>query len=158
MSVLSPYVTKDTKWRNYAFSFCKCHDFKDDMVSELYIKIHDILTRTPDKQLGDSYIYLMLRSIYIDSIRNNNLVLVDETILDLIEDEEPYDSLDDRKWIDEALKQMSFLDREVLLLTQEKSLRTIEKESGVNYQAINKIKLKALPKLEKILNGKKKAS
>ena len=66
MTVLEEYVVKDDKYKAYAYRICNCHDLKNDLVNEMYLKLHGILEGDPSKEITDGYIYFMIKSIFLD--------------------------------------------------------------------------------------------
>lgn len=144
--MLEKYVINDDLYRSYAYKICKCHELKNDLVNDMYIKIDATLKKYPSKELSNRFIYLTLRSIFLDGIRKNKEVLVDN----FPEIEQEKDKvLRDRITMDEVLSDMRFFDREILLKTHEKSLRKIAEEVGCSYVSIYNMKQEALIKLEK---------
>jgi len=132
-------------------------DMANDIVQEMYIKIHDRLEnkKLPKLQyLTKSYVYLVLKSIFIDIKRQNKEI---PTIDFTDEDNTDYEKLDQLNELREVLKTIPFLHREVLLQTLEKGQRNLSKETGVCRQRLRSYKNTAL---EIIYNhyGKKETS
>lgn len=150
--MLGKYVVNDELYKSYAYKICNCNDLKNDLVNDMYIKLNDILTKNPDKEISKRFIFLMIRSIFIDGIRKNKEVLVD-VMPDIEDKKDPV--LCSRITMDEVLSGMRFFDREILLKTHENSLRKVADEVGVHYVSIHNTKQKALDKLHKICQEKK---
>ena len=149
--MLERFVGKIDKYRAYAFKICQCHETKNDLVNDMFIKLHGILDDDPSKEITDGYIYFMLRSIFLNQKRKQREYVVEGQIYEQPEDDGP---LEGRMMINDELSKMSFVEREALLCTSEESLREIGKKSGVHYLTIFKLKNKYLDKLKKQINGK----
>ena len=149
--MVDSYVQDDHLYRAYALKICGCNDLKDDLVNDMYIKLHGILERDPNKQINNSFIFLMIRSIFLDGIRAQR-----EHTVDIMPEPkyEPCEALCERVQMDEALSRMKFYDRELLLKTHEKSVRQLAKEVGINYMKIHREKVKSIEKLKDIWQEK----
>jgi DNA-directed RNA polymerase specialized sigma24 family protein len=116
----------------------------------MYIRLHDILTKTPDKEIQDIYIFMLMRSIYLTQQKRNTKFLYVEDYHDYqLSNEEP-ETLEERRTLDNCLSKLGFYDREVLLKTNEISLRKLSKQIGCNHQTVANYKNKAFQKLKKI--------
>lgn len=177
--MLEKFVVNDDLYRSYALKICGCNDLKNDLVNDMYIKLDGILTKDPKKKIDNGYIFLMIRSIFIDGIRKNREIYVsfDEERIEqksqnydcyinsarkiyvenkLIENQDnDYQKLCQRMAMDETLNTMSFYDREILLKLQETSLRKLSKKVGIHYQTLHKEKNIALKKLKLLCQEKK---
>jgi len=145
--MLEAFVENDEMYRAYAFKLCKCHDLKNDLVNDMYINLHDILQKHPKKEIENSYIFLMIRSIFLNSIKKNK-----EYCLDKFPEicEPNNDNFERRAQMNQTLGRLSFFEREILLKTSETSLRKMALETNINYSSIHVLKQKALKKLKKI--------
>lgn len=149
--MLEAYVKNDETYKAYALKICGCNDLKNDIVNDMYLRLHKILSENPNKEITNGYIYLIMRSIYIDGLRKNNEVPL-ENSHELAEEEDF--TLCKRITIDEALSEMRFFDREILLVTHEKkSLRELGREVGLHHSTISKYQKESLDKLKSKLNN-----
>lgn len=151
--MLSDYVKNDDLYKSYAFKICRCHDKKHDLVNEMYLKLDGIIKKNPLKKISNRFIFLMIRSIFIDGVRKKSEILLDE-MPDIQQEEDVV--LCQRITMDEVLGSMRFFDREILLKTQEQSLREIADEVGCSYVSVHNMKHKALDKLKKKWQQKNK--
>ena len=142
--MLSEFVVNDDKYKAYAYKICGCHELKNDLVNDMYIKLDAYLKKYPKKIISNSLIYLMIRGIFLNIVTRNREYPY-ESIPETIEDEEV---LCERITIDEVLGEMRFFDREILLKTHETSLREVAKQVGCHHQTVNNLKQKALNKLK----------
>jgi RNA polymerase sigma factor (sigma-70 family) len=143
-NMLAEYVVNDDLYRSYAYKICKCHELKNDLVNDMYLKLDSILVKDPQKEVNNRFIYLMIRSIFLNDIKKNKEFTVDN--FPEVEQEEDV-ILCERITMDEVLSEMRFFDREILLKTQEKSLRKIALEVDCSYGYVHNMKQKALVKL-----------
>lgn len=142
--MLEELCKQDELWRNYAFKICGCREQADDLVQEMYLKFNN-----KDKEISKRYIYESIRTVYIDTLRKESktkLISIEDLYRDLTHDE--IDVLQERVELLDMIKELSFFDREVLLLTHEYSLRDAEKVSNVPYYTLNYYKKKGLKKLK----------
>ena len=52
-------------WLKMAFDICKDRDLANDLVQDMYLKLHKI-----NKQVNNSYVYFTIKSIYTDTLKN----------------------------------------------------------------------------------------
>ena len=136
---------KDKQWRIFALYICKDRSLADDIVNDMYLKLYK------KSNINDYYVFRTIKSIFLDYLRQKK----DNVSIELIQELKVSDNqtLEERYLVNDALKQLTFFEREILLHTHEKSLRDCEKATGVHYGVFNYHKNKALPKLSKILKG-----
>lgn len=132
---------QDQLWRIYALKICGCKDKADDLVQEMYIKLHN-----HKGQITKRLVYLTINCIFKDGLKKKRIETVQLQYNNTIHET---DELDRRLEALDLLKNLSFFEKEVLLLTHEKSLREAEKETRVPYYVLNYHKKKALKKLKK---------
>ncbi|UII80018.1 sigma-70 family RNA polymerase sigma factor [Flagellimonas sp. CMM7] len=145
--MLEEYVINDKKYRAYAYKICGCNELKHDLVNEMYLKLHSILENDASKEITDGYIYMMLKSIFLNQIRDNKEYIFDNYTFEAIDDSE---NLMDRMQMNEALGKLTFLDREVLLKCSEKSIRQVANETGIHYLQVYYQKQESLEKLKEV--------
>lgn len=139
--MLEILALKHNLWVKMARGICKDSFLADDIVSEMYLKLKDY-----DKELNDFYIYVTLKSCYIDWIRIENRLPKCELIDNIIQEEEIQES------IYKVPNCLTWTEKQILTLRYDKSLRDIEKQFKISHMTISRIERKAKDKL----NGKKK--
>lgn len=107
----------------------------------MYIKLHN-----HKGQITKRLVYLTINCIFKDGLKKKRIETVQLQYNNTIHET---DELDRRLEALDLLKNLSFFEKEVLLLTHEKSLREAEKETRVPYYVLNYHKKKALKKLKK---------
>ena len=146
--MIEELAKNDSLWRSYALKICNNKDLADDLVGDMYIKLHN-----STKELNRSYVYRTLKTLFLDEVKRlnkENKVSIES--LYYLESEE----ITKDKHLQQCLDQLKWFDKEILLLTHNgHSLRVNEKLSGVYYGVLNYHKNKALEKLKILYNGKK---
>ena len=128
---------KHTLWVRMAKGICKDAYLADDIVSEMYLKLQNY-----NKELNDFYIYVTLKSCYIDWIRNENKLPKCELIDNIIQEEDIEDS------IYKVPDCLTWTEKQILTLRYDKSLRDIEKQFKISHMTVSRIEKKAKQKLK----------
>lgn len=125
------------KWVNMARTICKDNYLADDLVSEMYIRLSN-----HDKEVNDFYVYLTIKHRYMDHMKEEKQYASIESATDIsAEEEEILLSI-------ELPDCITWVEKQILLLRQEKSGREIEKQYHINFQKVHRIEKKAKEKLE----------
>jgi len=142
--MLEELSKRDSEWRKIATKICGNTYDADDLVSEMYLKLHRI---NPDKA-NTSYVSYCMYHIFLNS-KNKNKKTVYLNDFSWIEKEVDTQTTNQRIKIDQILNELNLVDRELLLLVNEFSLRGAEEElrkttgdktwsyQKINYQAKN---------------------
>ena len=142
MSLIQRLSVNDDLWHQYALKICGCKDLSNDLVNDMYLKLHD------KKEVNKGYVYRTLKSILIDYKRENkNIVSIEDYPLEI----EHFDDgvLEKRKDVLNLMRNtLTAFERETLLYTHEMSLREAEKDSGVPYHVLHYHSKKALKKMK----------
>lgn len=146
--MLSELCKKDKKWRAIAFKLCKDKQLADDIVQEMYLK-----SLRYDKPLNDTYIYFIIKSIFLDICRKKTThPTISIENLHFLKDNTNLFELDDNDLeILNRFEELDWKQKELIELSYDKSLRQIEKEYplinyGYVYQQIKKGRDKILKK------------
>ncbi len=143
------------KYRAYAYSICKCHDLKNDLCQDAYIKIDTLLTKNPQKEISDGFIYKTIQSVFIDRVRKAKPAYLEEIYTEpQITDQT---TLKERLEIQEILSNLFYFDREILMLTQRESLRSVAKKIGISPASVLKYKREAQQKVKMLWEDLKAA-
>lgn len=163
--MLEELCKQDELWRHYAFKISGCRDKADDLVQEMYLRFAN-----KQKEINKRYVFRTINSIFIDEIRENKfkkIISLDtleydkdvverlpinhaKVVLELHDKltEDPNKTKERFELLDILKNELTFFDREVLLITHEYSLRDAEKETNVPYYTLNYYKKKGLKKLK----------
>lgn len=142
--MLETLSKNDKLWKSYALSLCGCKDKANDLVQEMYLKIYN-LNKT---HITKGYVYRTLKSILINSIKERVKTNYIEDQFEQVESVEETIDLERRLEALNLLSNVTFFEKEVLLITHEKSLREAEKEIDVPFYVLQYHKKKALKKLK----------
>jgi len=142
--ILIELAKKDAQWRKMALQICKDKDLADELVQEMYIKV---LNKT--KPLSDGYIFVTLRSLFYDHLKNKDILVDDFSRFQLIVEE--YAEELDIDYI-KLTKNLTWYERTMFELSTLVGQRELERQTGIPLQTIHRIN-----KMVKFkLNGKKK--
>jgi DNA-directed RNA polymerase specialized sigma24 family protein len=125
-----------------AFQICKSKDLADELVQNMYIKLSE---RTIS--VSDGYIFVTLRSLFYDSLKNND-ILIDDFSKFEVEDEEYCEGID----YDELSKDLTWYERTMFEQSTLIGQRELARQTGIHIQTIHRINKMVKTKL----NGKKK--
>jgi hypothetical protein len=125
-----------------ALQICKCKDLADELVQNMYIKLSE---RTIP--VSDGYIFVTLRSLFYDSLKNND-ILIDDFSKFEVEDEEYCEGID----YSELSKDLTWYERTMFEQSTLLGQRELSRQTGIHIQTIHRIN--KMVKLK--LNGKKK--
>lgn len=140
--IIHELAKKDAQWRKMALQICKCKDLADELVQNMYIKLSE---RTIP--VSDGYIFVTLRSLFYDSLKNND-ILIDDFSKFEIEDEEYCEGID----YSELSKDLTWYERTMFEQSTLLGQRELSRQTGIHIQTIHRVN-----KMVKIkLNGKKK--
>jgi hypothetical protein len=125
-----------------ALQICKCKDLADELVQNMYIKLSE---RTIP--VSDGYIFVTLRSLFYDSLKNTD-ILIDDFSKFEVEDEEYCEGID----YSELSKDLTWYERTMFEQSTLLGQRELSRQTGIHIQTIHRINKMVKTKL----NGKKK--
>lgn len=133
---------KDSFWRKTALIICKDSMLADDLVNDMYLKLYQC-----DKQINDFYVIRTIKNLFLDHIKKNNNICIDNfyNLAENINEFEP----DDYEFtiINECAK-LSYLQNGLLKESYDLSVRQIsEKYQHINYGLIHRELDKARKKI-----------
>jgi len=140
--IIHELAKKDAQWRKMALQICKCKDLADELVQNMYIKLSE---RTIP--VSDGYIFVTLRSLFYDSLKNND-ILIDDFSKFEIEDEVYCEGID----YNELSKDLTWYERTLFEQSTLIGQRELSRQTGIHIQTIHRVN--KMVKLK--LNGKKK--
>jgi hypothetical protein len=140
--IIHELAKKDAQWRKMALQICKCKDLADELVQNMYIKLSE---RTIP--VSDGYIFVTLRSLFYDSLKNND-ILIDDFSKFEIEDDIYIEGIDYK----ELSKDLTWYERTLFEQSTLIGQRELSRQTGIHIQTIHRVN--KMVKLK--LNGKKK--
>lgn len=127
--MLEELCKKDTQWRKIALKICKDKLLADDIVQEAYLKAYNL-----NKEINDFYFCMTIKSVYLDYLKQKKTVSIENfynfTTPEVFE-------LDDNQL--KVIKECYWVAKDLLLMSEDKSIRKIAKELNVNYRFIYRI-------------------
>jgi DNA-directed RNA polymerase specialized sigma24 family protein len=146
------------EWLKIALHICKNPYLADDLVQEMYLRIHKY---PPKKPITNGYIYVIIKNCFRDQCKAEQIYTqLNERTLQQPEDvtNNAYFSLLDR--LDTEVNKLHWYNKELIIRTQSQSPRKIQAETGINYQHIyrncSKTEDKLRERLEDDYNAYKK--
>jgi RNA polymerase sigma factor (sigma-70 family) len=138
--MLQQLVHKDKYWRAVAYTICKDKYLADDLVQDMYLRMYN-----KDKEVKDYYIVVTLRNLFLDHCRKPIVHNIDD-LIHLEENINKFEICDNSLNI---INSLSWLERELLELSYNQSLRDIEKEFNINYAFVHRTIKKARKKWQR---------
>jgi RNA polymerase sigma factor (sigma-70 family) len=147
LTTLEKIASKHKDWVRIVKSFGCEGDKCEDIVQEMYIKVHTLINGgldiSYDQDINHFYIYRILRSLFIDLCRKEaKITKVNVEYLEkFVEEEEikEYKDIEGKmKQLDNLLDKVYWYDAKVFrLLTEEKmSIAELSKKTGISYYSL----------------------
>ena len=146
MTTLQKIAEKHNDWLRIVKSFGCEGDKCEDIVQEMYIKVHTLINGgldiSYDQDINHFYIYRILRSLFIDLCRKEAKVTkVNIDYLErFIEEEEvqEYKDIEGKmKELDSLLDKVYWYDKKVFdLISEGMSIAELSKKSGISYYSL----------------------
>lgn len=125
---------------NFAFSLTKNKEDAEDLVQDVYLKIHD------KENINKSFVFVVIKNLFIDQQRKMKDIFFIDVIDNIAEDLSDLTLL---RYNVEEFAEKHLQDFEKNLLLSNRTSREISKSSGVSVYKINQVKTKAINKLKK---------
>tara|TARA_R100001086_G_scaffold67510_1_gene31654 strand:- start:3205 stop:3648 length:444 start_codon:yes stop_codon:yes gene_type:complete len=144
--MLEKLSKRDKDWRDIAYKICGNKSLADDLVQDMYLKLHD---KSYDK-INEWFVWVTIKNIFLNGLKQKHKkheisIELFYNIEDLVNDD---NILSKRKEVSDALDSLDLWDREILLQTSENSLRALSKETGISVSTLFHNKKIALQKLK----------
>ena len=127
--MLDELCKKDTQWRRIALNICKDKLLADDLVQDAYLKVYNL-----NKDVNDFYFCMTIKSVYLDYLKQKKTVSIENfynfTTPEAFE-------LDDNQL--KVVKECYWVAKDLLLMSEDKSIRKIAEELNVNYRFIYRV-------------------
>ena len=143
--MLEKLAENHKKWVAIAYNMCKCKDKANDIIQDMYIKMHEL-----NKDVDDGYIYFVIRSIFIEEKRKQKEFAYEpekiEYIANVIElkNIEPDTTFNDLKkeCYDQAYKKLEKHEKVIIHFSSTMGLREFARNSELSISLIQKTKRK----------------
>ena len=126
--MINELAKKDSQWRKMSYQICKDRDLADELVQEMYIKLSNKV-----KPLSDGYIFVTLRSLFYDSLKNTDILIDDFSKFEL-EDLEYIEGID---YI-ELTKDLTWYERTMFELSTLLGQRKLARKTNIPLQNIHR--------------------
>jgi len=146
LTTLEKIASKHNDWVRIVKSFGCDGDKCEDIVQEMYLKIHTLISNGTDISYGDEinhfYIYRILRSLFIDLCRKEaKITKVNIEYLEkFVEEEEvkEYKDIEGKmKQLDNVLDEVYWYDRKVFdLISEGMSIAELSKKTNISYYSL----------------------
>lgn len=156
--MLNNLVKQDEKWREIAYKICGNKYLADDLTQEMYLKVHKYNL----KEVKTGYIVTILKYLFLD-IKNPNKKTKYDSFSYIDDNCNTYAQLksyqnhglnDQDQKIIEDFYSLPWYQQELILETEYKSLRQVQRETGINYSYVHQ---KTKEAREKIFNNGKES-
>ena len=144
--VLKKIACKHKDWVRMVVSFGCSKSIAEDIVQEMYLKIHDLLQKGLDISYGDDvnyyYIYRTLKnSYYIYSSQESKIQKVGMEFLELVQEENTIgnqkDVLGKMKKLNKVLNSVYWYDRKVFeIISNGTSIAELSRKTNISYASL----------------------
>ena len=146
MTTLEKIASKHKDWVRIVKSFGCKNDFCEDIVQQMYLKVHTLIVKGIDISYEDDinhfYIYRILRSLFIDLCRKEakitkvNIDYLEKFIQEEVTTKDK-DILGKMQQLDTLLDKVYWYDRKVFdLVSEGMSIAELSKKSGISYYSL----------------------
>lgn len=151
MAVLDDLCANDKRYQRMARQITHDDFLADDILQETYLKIHEA-TQAKKLIITDSFVYKCLKNTFIDHIRRSKKIVYCPELAhnSLIEESKT----DLRHEVADTLDKMTFVEREILIRSQEISMRQIGRDTGMTERMVRYKKNKSVDKFKTLWQSK----
>ena len=121
------------QWINYALKVCGNLDDANDLVQDMYLRMYKI-----DKEVNSSYIYCVIKSIYLTQYQKNKVR--EKTVFIQEELEEQNEDIDLTIAYDEALNELKTYKQLIVNFSTKDGVNNFAKESGISRATVIRIR------------------
>jgi RNA polymerase sigma factor (sigma-70 family) len=158
LSSLSQYHEVWFKMACKIISKKDCEDEANELLQETYLKLHEHFKKNEVDSISSLFVYKSIRNLYYNLQTKKQYEFATDEMAVFESIDESTESLELRKMMVEALDEIPYLEREVLLQHQEKSQRQLQRETGVCRDRLRVHKNRGMNKLKKIVKEKLKTA
>jgi RNA polymerase sigma factor (sigma-70 family) len=135
---IAEIAKKHKDWTRIVQSF-GCKTEAEDVVQDMYLRLDKYIK--PDQQISTSFVWITLRNIYFDFLKKEPVTFeLDKTVSEAVCETESiiaYEELNKR--VRDELNNVNWFDKMLfeLYVTSGKSMRRLEKETGISLSCIH---------------------
>lgn len=128
------------EWVKMAYKICGNRDYANDLVQEMYLKLHD-----SSKEISAGYVYMTIRSIFIDEKRKEKREQTTTLYFDIEEEPKPDFDIDEHERFvitKEMYDSMEVYEKLIIRYSHEDGLRKFSRDSGISIATVQRIRNK----------------
>ena len=129
--MLEELSKKDKLWREIAFNICKNKDLADELTNLMYLRIYNY--KIPEDKQTESYIGFVIYNLFRDHCKKQPHISIDD-FYDITEEVLVHGFTDYDMSILEKANELKWWERQLLILSYDKSSHQIQREYHINYQ------------------------
>ena len=133
--MIAELAKRDKHWRKVALSLCKDKSMADDIVQEMYLRMHEVKRKY--EEINDFYIIVTMRNIFYQRCRKANKKEGFD-LCKLVDSNNFFEPSDREAELIDRFNELPWHERELMLETADKSLRDLGAEIQINYQFIHR--------------------
>jgi hypothetical protein len=131
--MIEKLAVNHNQWINYALKVCGNLDDANDLVQDMYLRMYKI-----DKEVNSSYIYCVIKSIYLTQYRKNKVR--EKTIFIQEEFEEQNEDIDLTIAYDEALNELKTYKQLIVNFSTKDGVNSFARDSGISRATVIRIR------------------
>jgi len=117
------------EWVRFALKVCGNRDDANDLVQEMYLKMHD-----SQKEVNHSYIYCVIKNIFLDQYRKNKVK--EKTVFYQEEYTEQSEEIDFTAAYEESLKELKTYKQLIVNFSTKEGVNNFARQSGISKATI----------------------
>jgi len=142
--MLEELAKKDSYWRKIALNISKDRMIADDLVNDMYLKLHD-----STKQINDFYVIIVIRNLFLDYVKAKKQKVSLDLFFNLAHNNEVLELNDYEVGLLEDCSKLSYLQLGLLSESYDLSIREIAEkykfiDYGLIYRELDKARKKIL--------------
>ena len=138
--MLEELAKKNSKWLSMALKLCGNKQLSKDVVQDMYIRMYDISLKFPDKEIKDTYVWVVICTLLNDIHRKNSkykMVSLD-CVMNKHDTNEPFELSDEDLLLLSRANELRYLTRYYIEKSYDHSLRGLAELNGAKYWDINR--------------------
>ncbi len=121
------------EWIRYAVNVCGNRDDANDLVQEMYLKLHDC-----NKEINKSYVYCVIKNIFLDQYRKNKVK--EKTVYYQEEYTEQNEEIDFTAAYEDSLKELKSYKQLIVNFSTKDGVNNFARQSGISRATIIRIR------------------
>ena len=134
-NMLEQLAKKNKKWQKMAYNLCGDYELAGDLVQDMYLRMYDISQKHPDKEIKDTYVWVVLTTLLNDRYRQGSKYKMVEldSVLNKPDNQKQFELDDEDLKLLEKSKELRYIYRYYLEKNYDFSIRDIAEINDVNY-------------------------